>query len=131
MDARNSARAQSRTLVGEVAVDAADVALPVAVVELQQAVGGGDPALGDVFQLGQVAALVDHAAREAGAVLQAFAGDVDHVLRHLLDRAAGDLGLEAEAGNVAAQAFVILDVPVLDQVPGGGERRGVVEDAGP
>ncbi|NBU26361.1 MAG: TonB-dependent receptor, partial [Gammaproteobacteria bacterium] len=45
--------------------------------------------------------------------------------------AARNFGLEAQAGHVAAQALVVGDVPVLDQVPGGRQRRGVVQDAGP
>src|SRR5690606_8984656 len=79
----------------------------------------------------QIAALVHHSAGEAGAVLQPLAGDVDHVPGHVLDRAPGDLGLEAQAGDVAAQALVVGDVPALAQVPGGGQGRGVVQDPGP
>src|SRR3989338_1680743 len=77
-------RSSSRRLVGAVGEHPADVALPVAVVERQQAFGGGDPTVGDLFQVAEIDRLVQEAAVQLGAVLQARLGDGDEVLGHVL-----------------------------------------------
>uniref|UniRef100_A0A0N4ZIQ9 HTH araC/xylS-type domain-containing protein n=1 Tax=Parastrongyloides trichosuri TaxID=131310 RepID=A0A0N4ZIQ9_PARTI len=132
---RQSAQGHDRglagPLIGAVAIDAADVAAPFAVVQLQQPVGRCHAAVGDVFQLGDVAALVHHAAAEASPVLQALLGDVDHVDGHVAHAAAAHFSLQAQPRHVAAQAFMVGDVPVLAQVPGRRQRRRVVQDPGP
>ena len=44
-------------------------------VQVQQPLGGGDPAVGDLLQLAQIDRLVEKPAVQQGAVLQARLGD--------------------------------------------------------
>ena len=62
---------------------------------------------------------------------QSLFGDIDQVDGDVAHAAARDLGLQAQARHVAAQALVVGDIPILDQIPGGGQRRRVVQHPDP
>ena len=54
----------------------------------------------------------------------------EHVARHIAQGPAATRGLESQTGNVVAQALPgLLRRPGLHEVPGGVERRVVVEQA--
>ena len=69
---------------------------------------------------------------QAGAGVEPRLGDGEDARAELAQRlAARRLGLEAELRHGVAQALALGEAPALDLVPGGVERRIVVEQADP
>jgi len=101
------------------------------VVEFEQAVGGSAAGLDELVQLGQVAGFVHEAAGQALAAAEAASRDGQQVAGDVLERAAGDLRLESDPRGVGAEAHAVVAGPAAAEVPSGGQRIVVVEDARP
>src|SRR5438093_9048840 len=125
--ASTSAIASIRMLV----VDPGDVAAPAGFVVLEQFLGRGAARAGDREQRVEEMRLVLAALVAAGAAVQPFAGDFEHLEREIAEGPAAVRRLQAEPRHLAPHRLALLEGPVGDQVRGGVERRAVIEQADP
>ena len=79
----------------------------------------------------RIAGLVDQAARQPVAPLEALVGDRKHVARHILHRPSGGGGVQRQTRHVADQRRAIFHRPMLAQIPRRRLRRGIVQYARP
>ena len=99
---------------------------------VEQALRGDFAAFDDLVERGEEAGLVVDPAVELAARGKPGAGDVEHLARELLERPpARSARVERELGHLCADAVVVLDRPVPDQVPRRVERARVVKQADP
>src|SRR5687768_15952937 len=95
-----------------------DGTAPRAAILGERLLGRRAPGRDDALERIEVARLVGTGGVAHGAPRQPGARQGEDVARHVAERAAGDLGLEAEAGHLGAQALALFSRPALDQVPG-------------
>src|SRR3546814_19876520 len=93
--------------------------------------GRGDAGLGNAAQHLEEMTLVATDGVEHGAPAQAFTGQLDDALRHLLQLLAAEAALEREARHVAAELVVLLLRPVLHQLPAGVQGPPLIEQPDP
>src|SRR3546814_17110894 len=84
--------------------------------------GRGDAGLGNAAQHLEEMTLVATDGVEHGAPAQAFTGQLDDALRHLLQLLAAEAGLEREARHVADRQRVVEGKSVSVRVDPGGRR---------
>src|SRR6185437_12329815 len=120
------AAARSRALVGALAEQIVDVALPDAVIRLEQLVGIGAARAGDGEQRVEEEAFVVAGGVAARAAGEAVLRDGQHLARKLADGAAAERCQQRVARHLAAQCLALLVGPALDHVPGRVERRLVI-----
>src|SRR3990170_2694391 len=113
-------------------VNARDVAAPLAVELVEQALGGDLAAGDDLLQRFEEAGLAVARLVQPGARDEAGACDFDHLAGEVEQlAAAGDRGIERQLRHRLAQRLALGHRPVPDQVPGGVERRVVVKQPDP
>src|SRR5690348_17754472 len=117
--------------IGVVAEQWLERAAPFALPFGEQLVGWREPAGDGAVERCEVDGLVIALRIELLARAQASMGDLDHVARQIRQRQALELGRKARPRGMTAQIVVVLDGPILDQVPGRIERALLVEQPDP
>src|SRR5436190_8394791 len=104
-------------------IDVADIAVPLAVIAVEEAVGEGLAAGDDVAEWVEESAFIVSSCVEIGALGEAGGGDVEHFAGEVVNcAAAGDRRVKRLARDGVAQRLAFLDRPMLDPVPRGVER---------